>query len=82
MNFQDVVFCWNDGEFKVCLGPDKHVPIDDSFLFTVTPNDLKRNCLSLNLPRTSGLTLPVFKEFNSCGKSDQLDVHLNFDKIG
>ena len=56
MNFQDVVFCWNDGQFKVCLGPDKHVPIDDGFLFTVTTNDLKRNCLSLNLssPRTSG----------------------------
>jgi len=55
MNFQDVVFCWNGGEFKVCLGPDKHVPIDDGFLFTVTTNDLKRNCLSLNLPRTSEL---------------------------
>jgi len=57
MNFQDVVFCWNGGEFKVCLGPDKHVPIDDGFLFTVTTNDLKRNCLSFNLPRTSGRTL-------------------------
>jgi hypothetical protein len=55
MNFQDVVFCWIDGKFKVCLGPDKHVPIDDGFLFTVTTNDLKRNCLSLNLPRTSEL---------------------------
>lgn len=54
MNFQDVVFCWKDGEFQVCLGPDKHVPITDGFLYTVTTNDLKRNCISLNLPRTSG----------------------------
>ncbi|CBY11973.1 unnamed protein product [Oikopleura dioica] len=55
MNFQDVVFCWKDGEFQVCLGPDKHVPITDGFLYTVTTNDLKRNCISLNMPRTSEL---------------------------
>ena len=54
MNFQDVVFCWEEGAFKVCLGPDKHVCITDGFLYTVTTNDLKRNCLNLSRIPTTG----------------------------
>jgi len=47
MKLHDVVFCWEDGVFKVCLGNEGHIHIDDSKLYTVTANDLKRNCVNL-----------------------------------
>ncbi|CAG5091723.1 Oidioi.mRNA.OKI2018_I69.PAR.g13214.t1.cds [Oikopleura dioica] len=55
MNFQDVVFCWEDGAFKVCLGPEKHKEINDGYLYTVTANDLKKNCMNLSRIPTSDI---------------------------
>lgn len=47
MQLHDVVFCWEDQMFKVCLGCEGHFRVDDPKLYTATANDLKRNCMNL-----------------------------------
>jgi len=48
MRMPDVVFYWSGEEFQLCTGPECHKSVTDVFLYTVTTNDFKHNCINLS----------------------------------
>ena len=47
MRLSDCVFCYENEELRVCCS-EGHLPINDTKLYTITANDLRRNCVNLN----------------------------------
>jgi hypothetical protein len=78
MQLPEIVFCWEDSKFKVCLGDSGHFSVDDEKLYTVTANDLKRNCVNLQrikkldlgpgISRISGSRAPVIDRSDELAK--------------
>ena len=66
MRLSDCVFCYENGQLTVCCS-EGHLPINDTKLYTITANDLRRNCVNLNRIKkweSSGRSTPTGKNID------------------
>ena len=61
MRLSDCVFCYEKGELRVCCS-EGHLTVNDTKLYTITANDLRRNCVNLNKLKNCGRNTPTGKE--------------------